>query len=233
MIHLTLLVRQLACAVATGLVDHCGRHNLLVTSGSCLIEEEVDERTLQPCTHAAIYRETSASNLHTQVKVNQVVLLGQFPVRQTCALNHGIGIPVAHGILSLYALLERALHHPVVFSAASFGHNLVRDIGYCTKESHQLGLCLRLCLFQFAVGLLQLGHFGLHLFSLLLLALLHQTANLSSHLLGFRQISVQFGLCLTTGLIHIENLLNSLGGIGEMLLLQTTHHAVFLFSNEF
>ena len=105
-VHLALLVGQLSCAVTRCGVNYGRRHDLSVTGLVSLGQEEIDECALQLCTFSYIYGESCACYLYTQVKVNQVVLLGQFPMR-----NLGVGVlgvtgPVAYGILSDNTLLE-------------------------------------------------------------------------------------------------------------------------------
>ena len=84
-VHLTLLVGQLSCAVAAGGVHYRGRHNLGVAAGTCFVEEEVDQRSLQTGTLADIHGETGTGDLDAQVEVYQIVFLGQFPVGQTAS----------------------------------------------------------------------------------------------------------------------------------------------------
>ena len=72
-VHLALLVGQLASAKTGGFVDHQRRHNLDIASLGGLVEEEVDEGTLQTSTFAFVDRKTSAGNLVAQLKVDDVV----------------------------------------------------------------------------------------------------------------------------------------------------------------
>ena len=80
MIHLSLLVRQLACSKSGSLVDNQWRLNLEITGLAGLVEEELDKGTLQTCALAHIDRETCSRDLHAQVKVDEVVFLGQVPM---------------------------------------------------------------------------------------------------------------------------------------------------------
>lgn len=80
MIHLTLFVGQLACSVTGSAIDHCRRHYFRIARFACLVQEEVDERTLELCAFSFIYRKARTRDFNTQVKVYQVVFLGQFPV---------------------------------------------------------------------------------------------------------------------------------------------------------
>ena len=81
-IHLSLLVRQLSCAVAGSLVNNCWRHYLCISCSTSLIEEEVDEGSLQTCSQADIDRESGTSNLYAQVEVDEIIFLCQLPVGQ-------------------------------------------------------------------------------------------------------------------------------------------------------
>ena len=106
MIHLSFLVRKLTSAIPAGLIDHGRRHNLFISSCTGFIKEEIDERTLESGTLPPIDRKSCARNLNTQIKIYQIVFLCQLPVRKTSTFYHRIGIPVAHGILSLNTFLE-------------------------------------------------------------------------------------------------------------------------------
>ena len=80
MVHLTFFIGQLACSVTGSSIDHCRRHYFRIARLACLVQEEVDECALQLCAFAFVYGEAGTGNLDTQVKVYQVVFLGQFPV---------------------------------------------------------------------------------------------------------------------------------------------------------
>ena len=114
MIHLSFLVRQLACSITAGSVYYCRRHNLLVTGLAGFRQEKVDQGALQLGTFPAIYGETGSGNLYTQIEIYQVIFLGQFPVREPCTLYNRVRIPVAYGVFSNYALFQITLHYPVV-----------------------------------------------------------------------------------------------------------------------
>ena len=114
MIHLALLVGQLACAVAAGGIHHRGRHDLGVAGLAGFVEEEVDERTLQTGSLANIDGKPCTGDFHAQVEVDEVVFLGQFPVGQGILdVEVGIHVPVAHGV-ALAAFTKVRLHHVVV-----------------------------------------------------------------------------------------------------------------------
>ena len=82
MVHLSFFIRQLTCAVAGSSIDNCRWHQFGVTALAGFVEEEVDECALQTCALADINGESSTGNLHTQVEVDEVVFLCQFPMGQ-------------------------------------------------------------------------------------------------------------------------------------------------------
>ena len=233
MVHLTFLVRQLACAIARGSVDNCRRHDFGISALASLIEEEVDESTLQTCTLTDVYGESCTGNLHAQVEVDEVVLLGEFPVGQGIGnTQRRIDVPVADSVVTI-ALLQVRLYHVIVFSGSTLGHLVVRNIGNLTKQTSHLVLRQVHRLLQLFVGLLHLRHLCLDSLGLVLLAFLHETANLCSHLLGFSQVLVQLLLSLTTTLVDCQHLVDSLLGAFEMFLLQSANDAFCFLCNEF
>ena len=233
MVHLSLLVGQLASAISAGGIHHRGRHNLLVAGRACLVQEEVYQCTLQTGTKATVHWETGTRYLHTQVKVYQVVLLAQFPVWKHLALCGGVGIPVAHGVLSLNALLQVGFHHPVVLGALALGHLVVGDVGYLAEFCGQFLLGILHVGLQGLVGGLYLGHLCLHGLSLVLLALLHQSANLGSQFLGISQILVKLCLSGTALLVNLHHLGNGFTSTSKMFFLQTGNDVFRLLGNQF
>ena len=233
MVHLSLLVGQLTSTITAGSIHHRGRHDLLVTGRASLVEEEVDKSTLQTRTKTTIHGETGTGNLHAKVKVNQVVLLAQVPVRQHIALHHGVGIPVAHGVHTLLALLQVGLHHPVVLGSTALGHLVVWNVGYLAELCCQVLLGLLHIVLQSLVHRLQFSHLGLHLLGLLLFALLHQSANLGSQFLGISQILVKLCLSGTALLVNLHHFSDSLARTGKMFFLQTGNDAFRLLGNQF
>ena len=143
MVHLTFLVRQLTSAVARGSVHYRRRHDLCVATLASLVEEEVDERTLQAGTLADIYRESGTCDLYTQIEVDEVVFLGELPMGQGIGdTQRWVYVPVANGIIGS-TLLQVALYHVVVFGGATLRHFIVWDVG---DGAQQLGhLFLSLC----------------------------------------------------------------------------------------
>ena len=81
-VHLAFLVRQLAGTKTGGGVHHHGRLNLFVTGSGVAVQEIVDKGALEFGSLAFVHRETGAGDLYTQVEVYDIVLFGQFPVRE-------------------------------------------------------------------------------------------------------------------------------------------------------
>ena len=98
-VHLTFLVGQLTCTITRSLVHYRWRHDLCIASLTSLIEEEVNQRALQTGSLADIDGEAGTRNLHTEVKVDEIIFLGEFPVGQGISdTQRGINIPVAYCI---------------------------------------------------------------------------------------------------------------------------------------
>ena len=126
-IHLSLLVGQLTCAVTRGLVNNRRRHNLGVAGGTCLVEEEIDESSLKAGSHTDIYGETGSGDLHAKVEVDKVVFLCQLPVGQLSLTIFGIDCPVAHCVRTI-TFLKVALDNVIVLSSLSLRHFVVGDV---------------------------------------------------------------------------------------------------------
>ena len=179
-VHLAFLVGQLAGTKTGSGVHHHRRLHFLVAGCGVAVQEVVDEGALQLGAFAFIYRETGTGNLHAQVEVDDVVLLGQFPVGK-CVLGE-VHLGAAH------------LHHQVVLGTLTLGYQVAGDVG----QEHQLVLEL----LDGLVGLLEKGggtlldggDFCLGGFGLGLLAFLHELADGGGSLLLLAQESVALGL---------------------------------------
>ena len=233
MIHLTFLVRQLTCAVTRGGIHHRWRHNLRITALAGLVEEEVDEGALQTGTLAYIHGESGTGDFYAQVKVDKVVFLGELPVGQGILDTQlGIHVPVAYGVIPS-AFLQVRFHHMVVFSSLALRHLVVRDVRNLAKHLRHLLLSLSHGLIHLLRLLFQLSHLSLHLLSLVFLTFFHQSADLTRQLFLFIQTLVELLLSLAALLIHSQYFVDSLLGIGEMFLLQTTDDAIGFLINKF
>ena len=120
MIHLSFLIGKLTCTKTGSSIYHCRRHNLHISGFTCFIQEEVDQGTLQPGTLSFINREACSCDLHTQVKVYQVIFLCQFPMGQR--IFRQFCFHTAH-----------FLHH-IIFCTHTFRHFIVRDIRNRIKQ---------------------------------------------------------------------------------------------------
>ena len=176
MIHLTLLVGQLTRTVAGSRIDHRRRHHLQITGCPGLIQEEIDQGTLQAGTHSFVNRETGTCNLDSQIEVNQIILLGQFPVGQSIL-----------GQFCLHA--THPLYH-IIFCANTLRHLIIRDIRNGVQYVLQILGCLIHGSLQRLVGLFDLGNPLLGHFRLSLLALLHQTTDRLRKCIDFRQVLI-------------------------------------------
>ena len=124
MIHLPLLVGQLACAVARCLVDHIGRLHLEVAALACLLEEESLEGALQAGHLADVDGETGPGDFHTHVEVYEVELLAE--------------VPVAQGVGRQFGYHAAFLDHHVVGSVLALGHVVVGHVGDGAQQVMEL-----------------------------------------------------------------------------------------------
>ena len=168
-IHLPLLVRELARAVAGGGVDHEWGFHLSIAGFPGLVEEELDEGALQACSLADIEGEAGACHLHSELEVDEVVFPDEVPVGE-CVLGE-----VGHRAAGL-------LHH-IVVGGEAFGHIGAGEVGDGEQQVAHLHLTLVEPLLE-ALGLpLDAGHFLLCLFGALFVAGLHGGADRGGELL--------------------------------------------------
>ena len=202
-VHLLLLVGQLAGAEARRLVDHHRRLDLQIAGLGVAVEEVVDERALQTGALSLVDGESGAGELHAQVEVDDVVLAGQLPVGQ-CILGQ-LGV----------ALDE--LDHQVVGRRASLGDDVggevgQRDDGGLQLLGHLLGLGVEACRL-----LLESGDEALALLGLLAAALAHQHANLLGRLvLGCERV-VELDLDGLAAVVELLDFGNDRGCIHALL----------------
>ena len=232
MVHLSFLVRKLSGAVSAGLVDHRRRHDFGISGNTSFIKEEIDEGPLQTGAIALVDRETCTGNLHTEVEVDEVIVACQFPMRQTCTLDIGIHVPVAHTV-SLSAFAEVALHHQVIGSGNAFRNQIVGDIGNGVKELCALVLSSLHGFFELCRTALQFCHTGLLSFCLFTLALLHKQPYAFGNLVLFGQHSILFHLCRFTTVVDFKHFFYRGAGIGKMLLFQSADDGLFVVNNLF
>ena len=176
MIHLTLFVGQLACSVTGSGIDHCRRHYFRIARFACLVQEEVDERTLELCAFSFIYRKARTRDFNTQVKVYQIVFLGQFPVWKR--IFGKFGFHAAH------------FFNHIVVGAYTFGYAVVRNIGNCIEQVLQVGCSLVHFFLQCLVGFFQFGYTVFGSLCLVFLALFHQHSDRFGQGIDFRQVLI-------------------------------------------
>ncbi len=195
-IHLAFLVRQLSCAIAGGLVHHVGRLDFKISGIAGTVKEELDESALQTGALADIHREAGACDLDSEIEVDDIVILGKFPVRER------IGRKFGHRTAGF-------LHH-IVLSAFAFRHCIARNIGH-TEQNVTDGILghsqtvghFFLCGFDFR-------YLFLGLVSLVAAAFFHQTADRIGILFQFGCQSVVLILERAALVIEINNIVDSL-----------------------
>jgi len=219
MIHLTLLVWQLTCAATRILVYNVWRLNLQVSALAGLIEEECLERTLEASHLADIYRETGTCNLHTEVEVNQVVLLEK--------------IPVAESVWAEVRLFAAFLYNHVVGCILALRYLLARDVRDFEQLVGHIVLCLLHDLFKSLGVSLEHSYLSLSALSFLFLAFLHQGTNLLGKLVSLLLVVIQLLLSFATNLVVLQNFLYGLTSIWEMLLFKTFNYTFSFFTDEF
>ena len=178
MVHLSLFVRQLPCTVCGILVHHIGRLDFHEAGSGGLVKEKVDEGTLQACAFALIYGEAGAGDLGAELKIDDVVFLHEFPVRE-CAFWQVGGIALR-------------INNLVVFSTFARGDGGVGQVG----QQHHLALQQLFLLLQFgavgALALFQRSHFGFKGFSLIAFALFEELPDFLGALVLGHQVVVDF-----------------------------------------
>ena len=140
---------------------------------------------------------------------------------------------MAEGILWQFGLYAALFHYDVVARVLSLGHQLVGDVGDGHQHGGQLPLRLLHLLLQALLLRLQRGHLLLYLFSLVFLALLHQSTDGLGHLVALLLVGIQFLLGFPTTLVYLQDLVYRFLGTGEVFLLQSFYHTFRLFCDKF
>lgn len=218
MVHLALLVGELARAQSAGLIDHEGRLHLGIARLAGLVEEEGFQRALEAGHLADIDGEARTGDLDAEVEIDEVELLQQIPVTKG-----------AFGKIGLHAAF---LHHHVATGIAALGHLVGGYVGDGEQHLVHVGLGLLHDFLQGLVGSLELGHLLLHLVGLVTLARLHQPANLARELILTLLVGVELLLGLTTQAVVFQHLLHGLACVGEAFLLQAFHHTFSFLTDE-
>ncbi len=121
----------------------------------------------------------------------------------------------------------------VAAGVLSLGHIVVGDVGYVEELVGHVGRCLVHDLLQGLVSCLELSHLGLHFVGLVLLALLHEGADLLGELVLLRLVAVELLLALAAQLVIFQYFLNGLSGTVEVLLLQSLDDLFSFLTDEF
>ena len=132
-VHLSLLVGQLSRAEAGGFIDHDRRLHFQIPGPRVAVEEEVDERTLQPGALSLINGEPRAGELYAQVEVDDVVFAGQLPVGQR--------------VFGQLRIAFDQFHNQIVFRRFAFGHDVGREV----RQGDDRGLKSIRNLFEFGI----------------------------------------------------------------------------------
>ena len=135
MVHLALLVRELAGTETGSGIHHHRRLNLQIAGLGVAVEEEIDEGSLKSRALALVNRESCAGDLHTEVEVDDVQLLGKLPVRE--CVRSQIRYLIAH------------LDHEIVFRALALRNEIARDIRKQDYERVEFRLVVGGLLLQF------------------------------------------------------------------------------------
>ena len=195
-VHLALLVGELACAVARCLVHHIGRLNLQVAGLGGAVEEELDEGALELGAFADVDGEAGAGDFHAQVKVDDVVFLAEVPV------GHGVGGEVGHRT-------ARLLDH-IVGGAGAGGHALVGDVGHAEQDVANLCLTAAYLVGKSLLLGFERGHEGLDFLGLFLLTGLHQLADFGGMTVELGGGIVALQLSLTALFVEGKHLIYSI-----------------------
>ena len=179
-VHLALLVGQLAGGEGASGVHHVRRNDLAVSGGRGAVQEEGDERPLQLGALPAIHREPGPGDLHAEVHVQEAVFLAQLPM--------GLGSGMQYGDLAL-------LHHGhVLLRRAANGHQGIGCVGNGAEVVVKCFLRGLQAFAEFLAGRFQGGGAAFGGFCLVLLASLHQVANGAAQSVQFGKLTIQFGL---------------------------------------
>ena len=193
-VHLALLIGELARAETGSGVDHHRGLDLLVAGRGVAVEEEVDQRPLELGALALVDRETGTRDLDAQVEVDDVVLLGELPVRQ--------------GPFGELHLGTARLDDLVVLGTLAGLDQRARGVGHQHELAVQLGGSLVHPGEELAGAGLEGGHLGLGGLGRLAQSLLHQAADPGSLLLLLREQRVALGLEPAPERVELEHLVH-------------------------
>ena len=195
-IHLAFLVGELACAVAGGFVHDVGGLYLKIAGLACLVEKELDEGALQTGALADVDGETGTGDLHTEVEIDDVVFLCEFPVGEC------VGGKVGHRAAGL---LDN-----IVGCGQAFGHSVAGDVGYAEEDVADGVFGRAQTIGDFFLLGLDFSHFLLGFLGLVAVAFLHQTSYRVCIFLKFGGESVVLVLEATALVVKVNHVVDSL-----------------------
>ncbi len=218
MVHLSLLVGQLARAETRRFVHHQRRHHLGVPRFRVAVEKEGDERALQSRPLSFVDGKTGAGELHAQFEVDDAVFPGQLPVGE-CLLWQRMR-------------QRSAFHHLVLFGASALGHDFGRYVRQGDEECvHAVGGLPEL-LFELFRLLLQEGDPSFGRFGLFAAPCGEEFPDLLGERVLFGQAAVHLLLERTAQVVFRYDLLYYRGRI-DSLDGQARHGALPLFPDLF
>ena len=219
MIHLTFFVGELTGTVTGIFVNNRRRLHFTISGFRCLIEEEIDESTLESRAFSRINRETCSGNFYTQIKINQPIFLGKLPMWKR--------------ILGQRFFRTTHFFNNIVIGILAFGNFLIRNVWNCEQNAFHFVSSST----HYAVQLLWLfffsSYFCLCSLRFLTFSLTHQRTNLFGFCIHSLEKSIKFTLSLTTQIILTKHRINSLTCPGKMLFLQTFYHTFFIIGDLF
>ena len=141
-------------------------------------------------------------------------------MRHLSLIVDGIVLPLSH---RSHLVAEVALHHQVVAGGSTFGHDVVGHIRNGEENVADFVLSSLQSLVDSLVVLFEGSHLCFHLFSLLLVALLHEGTNLRSHLVELCSLIVAQRLSGATFSVEFQNVVDCLTAV-EVLLGKACNH---------
>ena len=82
MIHLSFLIRKLTCSISTGFVNYNWGLNFTIAGCMCLVEEKINQCTLDLCAFPFVNRKSRAADFNAEIEIYDVIFLNQLPMWQ-------------------------------------------------------------------------------------------------------------------------------------------------------
>src|SRR5690606_22349714 len=216
-IHLTLLIRKLTGTVSGGFIYENRRLYFRISLLRGLVKEKVYERALKLCSFSLVNRKAGARKFHTKVEVDDVVLLDQFPRRDS------IGGQLRNRPSLVY--------DNITVRSGTIRNILELGSRYLIQESLKAGGRSATRIRNRSHALLEVGRPRPASLGFVLSARLHQFTDFASDPVRLRQQLVVFLLGSAPVLVQGKNLVNGLLNIGNPTFLQGTNYPVPLFSD--